>query len=150
MLLLILYLLGHQTWIEPEELNIFRLKHPPWICQPYVRPPPEEHLKKLEELKKRPHPPKHEGDGLSKRKMKKLERNPSKKFPHTRENCKLCLTCPNPCGTKCESQLCKQCCRTKCFEEEKDCLGHRILVKTKRDKARAFAKANIVQSETTK
>merc|ERR1712080_254181 len=106
---------------------------------------PEEHLKKLEELKKRPHPPKQEGDGLSKRKMKKLERYPHKKFPHGRENCKLCLSCPNPCGTKCEYHLCRQCCRTKCFVEEKDCQGHKILVKTKRDKARAFADATVVQ-----
>ena len=137
-----------ETWVSPPELEIFHLKHPPWRCQPYVRPPPEEHLKKLEELKKRPPPPSPSKDQseMSKRKMKKLERNPNKKFPHNRENCKLCTSCPNPCGTKCGFLLCRQCCRTKCFTQELDCLGHKIWVKTKRDKARAYV---IVQSEST-
>ena len=35
----------HDSWQNPEELNIFNLKYPPYICQPYVRPSPEEHLK---------------------------------------------------------------------------------------------------------
>ena len=66
---------GDQTWNLPPELEVYKLKHPPWHCQPYVRPPPEEHLKKLEEIKKRPPPPSspaQELQGLSKRKMKKL------------------------------------------------------------------------------
>lgn len=35
-------------WSETEEVRALKLKHPPWICQPYVRAPPEEHLKKVE------------------------------------------------------------------------------------------------------
>ena len=65
---------GEKTWNSPPELEVFKLKHPPWHCQPYVRPPPEDHLKKLEEIKKRPPPtssPAQELQGLSKRKMKK-------------------------------------------------------------------------------
>ena len=133
---------GDQTWNSPPELEVYKLKHPPWHCQPYVRPPPEEHLKKLEEIKKRPPPPSspaQELQGLSKRKMKKLERNPKKTWPPIREGGnKLCLNCPNIAGTKCDFGLCKQCCKTKCFTEELDCLGHKIWVKTKREKARAF------------
>jgi len=137
-----------KEWESPDELKVFHLKQPPWICQPYVRPPPEEHLKKLEEIKekqkeemKRPPPPiDSENQPMSKRKMKKMGRNPYKKFTHSRENCKLCLTCPNPCGTKCDKQLCRQCCKTKCFTDELDCEGHKIFVKKKREKAREFAK----------
>ena len=35
----------------PEELREYTLSQPPWICQPYVRPPPEEHLKKMQEIR---------------------------------------------------------------------------------------------------
>ena len=136
---------GKESYEEPDELRVFKLKHPSWICQPYVRPPPEEHLKKMEEIKERQskdpkRKPEEQNGGLSKRKMKKIERNPNKTFSKARENCKLCLTCPNPCGTKCGQQLCRQCCRTKCFEQELDCEGHKIWVFTKRQTARKFAR----------
>lgn len=35
--------------------------------------------------------------------------------------------------------MCKACCRTKCYLENKDCGGHRILIKTRREKAREYA-----------
>ena len=38
---------------------------------------------------------------------------------------------------RCDYSLCKKCCRSKCYNEELDCSGHRILVKTKRELARA-------------
>ena len=137
-----------ENWQNPEELEIFNLKFPPWLCQPYVRPPPEEHLKKMAEIqekqnKRKPEEPENMG-GLSKRKMKKLGRNPHKKFPHERENCKLCVSCPNPCGNKCIYQMCRQCCRAKCFNEELDCVGHKVFVKTNREKARNHANKNTV------
>jgi hypothetical protein len=42
-------------------------------------------------------------------------------------------------GSKCDFRLCKACCRTKCYLENRDCFGHRILIKTRRDKAREYA-----------
>lgn len=146
---------GLAEWPGAPELDVFKLKELPWICQPYVRPPPEEHLRKLNEIKERDKALKQQcdkrqqqngdPDGMSKRKMKKLERNPHKKFSRARENCKLCSKCPNPCGTKCAYGLCKKCCKNKCFAEELDCEGHRIQVKTKREAARLY---NSSKSET--
>lgn len=153
------YANGDKEWEIPEELKVFNLKLPPWLCQPYVRPSPEEHLKKLSEVRAREREKaarastkrsnndvearesgtdgSSEG-GMSKRKMKKLQRNPHKQFPHSRQYCKLCQTCPNPCGTKCAYSLCKKCCRVKCYADELDCVGHRIQVRTKRLAARQF------------
>ncbi|XP_015368294.1 PREDICTED: tRNA-dihydrouridine(16/17) synthase [NAD(P)(+)]-like [Diuraphis noxia] len=39
-------------------------------------------------------------------------------------------------GLKCEYKLCKKCCRSKCYLEIADCLGHRILIKTKKKLSR--------------
>ena len=44
---------GVEEFEAPEEIRHYRLKFPPWICQPYVRPPPEEHLRKVNEIRER-------------------------------------------------------------------------------------------------
>lgn len=74
-------------------------------------------------------------EGLSKRKLKKLERYPRKALSRPRESFKFCVKCPNPVGTRCESDLCRTCCHAKCFENNLDCVGHKILIATKRQKA---------------
>lgn len=154
--------LKEKCWPGASELDVFRLKNEPWICQPYVRPPPEEHLKKLEEIKEKQKQERKRildhneinspqiQDGLSKRKLKKMGRNPNKNFSRARENCALCQTCPNPCSQACDSRLCRQCCKTKCFTEELDCSGHKIWIKTKRQSARSYAAAEEVQEQITK
>ena len=134
---------------EPDNVRVDGLRHPPWICQPYVRPPPEDYVKKMAEInekekqKKRPSPTAGDDDQqqqLSKRKQKKLERNPKLKIGGQRENIPICTLCPNPCGLKCEYKICRKCCKEKCFKEELDCFGHKIQVKSKRRAARKAAK----------
>merc|ERR1719216_407524 len=73
-------------WNQPPELIALKLKYPPWLCQPKVRPPPEEHLKKLHEIQAKEKTEQSnksvsEGPVLSKKKLKKLQRNPHKVFP---------------------------------------------------------------------
>ena len=145
--------LKEKTWEGAPELEVFNLQFPPWLCQPYVRPPPDEHLKKLEEIKekqkeerKRASDTDEDPNRLSKRKMKKMERNPHKTFSKNRENCPLCENCPNPRGTKCGRNLCRQCCKNKCFVEELDCIGHKVFVKTNREKARKHSMENQEQT----
>ena len=41
---------GVKEYVEAEELTMYRLAHPAYICQPYVRPPPEEYLVKLKKI----------------------------------------------------------------------------------------------------
>merc|ERR1719186_414600 len=139
---------------QPEELEIFNLKYPPWICQPYVRPPPEVYLEKMrrlaeEERREREERLKCEGEKrnveegeetiqLSKKKQKKMERNPRKAFSKGRENTTLCcgLSCSNPCSLKCSNLMCRKCCKEKAFKEILDCEGHRVFIRSNREKAK--------------
>ncbi|XP_071132360.1 tRNA-dihydrouridine(16/17) synthase [NAD(P)(+)]-like [Mytilus edulis] len=117
------------------------LPHPYWICQPYVRPTPEqaeENLAKKVPTKRQIHMenPPPELAGLSKNKLKKKLRNPYKNFDRTpgRESFDRCVECTNPRGKRCDFQLCKSCCKKKVLTETLDCIGHNILVKTRKEK----------------
>ena len=153
----IVYHEGNMEFIEPEELELFNLKHPVWICQPYVRPPPDVYLEKMRKLAEKERKDREElvktvGVGekrtveqpnqLSKKKQKKLERNPWKGVSKGRENTELCcgIACKNPCSLKCSHSRCKRCCKEKAFVENLDCEGHRVFIRSNREKAKQGGK----------
>ncbi|EFA01195.1 tRNA-dihydrouridine(16/17) synthase [NAD(P)(+)]-like [Tribolium castaneum] len=139
---------GTKLWQDTTERNTENLILPPWLCQPYVRVCPEEHLKRVEENSNKQETKRQyedsEGNQISRKKMKKLRRisrRPQKpdSVPLERNLIK-CANCVNPLGSKCIYQLCKKCCKDKCFLENLDCAGHRILVKTRREMAKFYAR----------
>ncbi|XP_034251974.1 tRNA-dihydrouridine(16/17) synthase [NAD(P)(+)]-like [Thrips palmi] len=138
---------GIQVFVDNVD-DTCNLRLPPWLCQPYVRIPPEEHLRKLadrqnkndepsvgekrclEETEEDPSTPQ-----LSKKKLKKLQHSQKVKAnPHIRKCQEKCSECANPLGQKCGFKLCRACCRKACFSEKRDCTGHRILTKTRYEK----------------
>lgn len=147
-----LYHTGDKVWEAPVEPESHNLLLPPWLCQPYVRDTPEGHIKKVEDKVKEAEKrlsegtkrfyEDAEGNPISRKKMKKIRR--ISRRPEKPENCspksiEKCSLCENPLGSKCGYQLCKKCCRDKCFIENLDCEGHRILVKTRREMAKKHA-----------
>ncbi|KAL0272176.1 UNVERIFIED_CONTAM: hypothetical protein PYX00_005256 [Menopon gallinae] len=141
---------GRVVWKEGYS-DSYDLVLPPWLCKPYVRPPPEDHLRKMQELRnneakanedgnpaKRPRA--EDGTVMSKKMCKKLQKHPEK-INQVRRTVVICSSpddCPNPMGLKCDFSLCKTCCRTKCYQEDLDCPGHGILIKSRREKAKLF------------
>uniref|UniRef100_A0A182P3A4 tRNA-dihydrouridine(16/17) synthase [NAD(P)(+)]-like n=1 Tax=Anopheles epiroticus TaxID=199890 RepID=A0A182P3A4_9DIPT len=197
---------------------------PPWLCQPYIRAPPEVHRQKLEEAHRLANDPTREkrqffdahGNEISRKRMKKMrrvQRRPKNKnraqralnngagavvssggggvtpcassqdndesddgeedeevLPQqengasanqkniVRLNISLADTngrrrrfdelcsndapnCTNPMGMKCEHRLCRTCCKSKCYRENRDCAGHKIRIKSRREKAIALTLA---------
>ncbi|XP_035210662.1 tRNA-dihydrouridine(16/17) synthase [NAD(P)(+)]-like [Stegodyphus dumicola] len=113
-------------------INESNLPFPPWICQPYVRPPPVVNLKN--EVNSAtcstpsviPQKRSNDENSLSRKKLKKLQRNPDKQFGAKKQMFEKCNICYNPKGTKCAYQLCKACCREKTCKQKLDCKGHRF------------------------
>lgn len=112
----------------------YNLKIPPWICQPYYRLPPEEHKQMMEEKvklaekrEKRQYFDK-DGNTISRKHMKKLKRLEKRAKIRTNRHGEICETqeCDNTKGLKCEFNLCRHCCRNKCFMEAINCKGHKI------------------------
>ncbi|XP_060520134.1 tRNA-dihydrouridine(16/17) synthase [NAD(P)(+)]-like [Cylas formicarius] len=143
---------GVKLWEKTTHSGTSNLALPPWLCQPYVREDPEDHLKKISEKEtgaqlrlavgdKRLYED-AEGNLISRKKMKRLRRisrRPQKPDNLPERPLEKCLLCENPLGSKCSYKLCKKCCKDKCFLGNLDCEGHRILVRTRREMARAFA-----------
>ena len=128
-----------ESFPEPEELKMFNLKHPPWLCQPYVRPPPEVYLEKMrkiaeeerkeraeskvEDNKRSSENDKEEDIQMSKSKRKKLEKKEQKErwklLNQQKTEYQSCSAdaCNNPCSQKCAFLLCRKCCRDKATRE---------------------------------
>lgn len=156
---------GLKVYVDTTD-DTYDLRLPPWLCQPYVRIPPEEHLRKLADKQtKNDEQPlvgekrsleETEEDSptlqLSKKKLKKLQHNQKVKTnPHARKCQEKCSECANPLGQKCGFKLCRACCRKACFSEKRDCTGHRILTKTRYERLLQYqAQEAAAEGEQTK
>jgi len=136
---------GDSPFPDQEEImKRLNIKLPPWICQPYVRQPPDEYKEKMakitEEQKKdqasQGPPAKRLNENgeeiLSKRKQKKMEKNPYKTFSKERRGCALCVVCKMPAGLKCAYQMCRKCCKEMCIKKKLDCEGHKMFFADKK------------------
>uniref|UniRef100_A0A182NUU9 tRNA-dihydrouridine(16/17) synthase [NAD(P)(+)]-like n=1 Tax=Anopheles dirus TaxID=7168 RepID=A0A182NUU9_9DIPT len=208
---------GDQLWTGEDEADADappepplradqNLHLPPWLCQPYMRAPPEVHRQKLEEAHRLANDPTREkrqffdahGNEISRKRMKKMrrvQRRPKNKNRAAQRSAKaggsadgtagqdseseadedaddtvrmslstadlnerrrrrfdeLCgndsPNCTNPMGMKCDHRLCRTCCRSKCYRENRDCGGHKIRIKSRREKAIALTRAEQEQKE---
>lgn len=140
---------GDSVWNgEPTEDDVpdCNLRIPPWICQPYYRIPPAEHKQMLEEKQKAAEQRvkqkyfDKEGNAISRKHMKKLKRLEKRSKIKIERHDELCTKeeCDNTRGLKCEFNLCRICCRKKCFEDTLNCLGHKVFIKNKRAKAQFY------------
>jgi len=95
---------GVQEWKPPADHPTANLPLPPWCCQPYVRPAPEVHLKKMEEAnmeakrKAEEEPESLTKEVMSKSKMKKLAklaRKPKKQRQERPDERCAANKCPN-------------------------------------------------------
>ncbi|CRK92302.1 CLUMA_CG005862, isoform A [Clunio marinus] len=137
---------GEAVWDGEVNENFVldcNLTIPPWICQPYYRPPPAEHKQMLEEKQKAAEcrvKEKYfdkEGNAISKKHMKKLKRLEKRakiKIERHEELCTM-VDCANTRGLKCDFNLCRICCKKKCFIETFNCSGHKVFIKDKRERA---------------
>lgn len=144
---------GEKPYLPEVEITEgdYNLRIPPWICQSYVRAPPDEHIKKLELHEKLAADPNtikrqffdDDGNEISRKRMKKLRRvnrrPPAKPEGRHERASELCPKCQQPKGIKCEFRLCRPCCREHCFTTPADCSGHKVLIKTKREKREKLA-----------
>lgn len=131
---------GNRLWCE--EKSDYNLNLPPWLCQPYVRDSPQEHIEKVEakkiEMEKvsvRKKYEDEEGNQISRKRFKRLRRialRPYRPTPPVKRGSNLCKDCPNPLGFKCDYKLCRQCCRTKCCTENVNCVGHKNLARKRK------------------
>ena len=115
---------------------------PPWICQPYVRNADDNDNNNSDVVKRTIEEFYDEnGKPISKKKFKKLKRFKKRVQivdEHNKRRSETCKNCPNPLGFKCAFELCKPCCKNQCFLNNTDCVGHRILIKTRREIAQKF------------
>ncbi len=99
------YHTGERTWTPAPDAAAARLPLPPWLCQPYVRIPPEDHLKKMQHAiqvqAKRARDADSDDDAaakeghLSKKQLKKMARKAAKEARPGRQVMTPCPNCPN-------------------------------------------------------
>ncbi|XP_031623253.1 tRNA-dihydrouridine(16/17) synthase [NAD(P)(+)]-like [Contarinia nasturtii] len=136
------YHTGQAVWTkEDEKSNDYNLSLPPWICQPYIRMPPEKHIEYLAQKEKEASEREkidyfdEDGRKISKNTMKRLKKAARKSHAERlrqKQNSKfeICngTKCANPTGLKCDHKMCRQCCRDKCHTDNLECEGHKCRV----------------------
>jgi tRNA-dihydrouridine synthase 1 len=121
--------------IIPEKSK--SLPFPPWICQPYERPPPipstlaQGQDQGPDSVPIRPPKVKTELIGIGKggesvNLLKRMKRKPNRDWDKVRVPLVLCANCVNPVGPKCD--CCKKCCRDRCYTQIRDCESHKIFI----------------------
>jgi len=115
------------------------LRYPHFICQPYRRPAAaainrkelhkverddETHLQRKRLRETAEEQLQKDGRKVSKNKLKKLMRNPQKKFEPKKTKFPQCPTCKNPSGMNCAHKLCRTCCGKLPAEEKNSCVAH--------------------------
>lgn len=145
---------GREVYVEDENEkkseNDYNLYLPAWICQPYIRMDPDDHIKLLAEKRKVAEDPERvrpvfiddDGNEISRKLMKKLRRSsrrPNAKGMRCKEErslplCQNNTECVNPMGIKCVYELCRICCRDKCYDNNVECSGHKFILKNKKRK----------------
>lgn len=147
---------GRKVYVENENENekksenIYNLSLPPWICQPYIRMHPDDHVKLISEKQRAAKDPERiqpvfiddDGNKISRKLMKKLRRasrRPNAKGVRSKKErvlplCKNGTECVNPMGVKCVRELCRICCRDKCYQNKIECSGHKFFPNNKKRK----------------
>jgi hypothetical protein len=98
--------------------------YPPWLCQPYVRPPLVENKRKLaSEAAEEGLQTKREHDQVEDDSTEKSAKKPCKK-PMSVQTCQFCTNVASP---NCAHQACKRCCRHKNLSDT--CEQHRRVPK---------------------
>ncbi|XP_026676557.1 tRNA-dihydrouridine(16/17) synthase [NAD(P)(+)]-like isoform X4 [Diaphorina citri] len=120
---------GRKLWPPPNypmSSNHHNLSLPPWICQPYVRPTPEQ-----QEMKRKS----RTTDGRKGERvillpdLRRRENSKPKETLGETEKARavhFCeKKCGNPRGLTCEHHLCRTCCKDFCVTGQRDCLAHK-------------------------
>lgn len=147
------YTTGQAKWIPPlDPPEIAKLPLPPYICQPYVRPPkkPQPDPGLSGDLCNSPVGSKRKliipdsllasipsGTKLSNNKLKKMSKKPNKNWGLQKNPVILCLNCVNPRGLTCDFTLCRRCCRAKCYSDTLDCKGHKTFIRQHRESSKS-------------
>ena len=115
------------------ELESEKKNYPPFICQPYYRPPPSQNCQKESNLSNDTENDQNKELKISKRQLKRLKRRPNLLTMKKEHKNKSCSLCPNRKGDNCDYELCRPCCKKKTILEILDCKGHKLLIKTKKN-----------------
>ncbi|XP_053201355.1 tRNA-dihydrouridine(16/17) synthase [NAD(P)(+)]-like [Panonychus citri] len=128
----------YQEKLELDDLDFHvpmtTLPLPPYLCQPHFRPSPPLNKPTGSEETSKKRPIENDSETSKTKRLANEARLQAKKAAKEASGRKLplCTSCPNPRGVKCDYNLCKTCCRNKVFKLVLDCVGHKLMFKTRK------------------